>query len=41
MPLEHTTKERLMDANEFRSFIFSGRAKFTMVNTETKNHITY
>lgn len=37
----HNHDRHLIDANEFRSFLFQGRANFTMVNVDTGNHITY
>ena len=39
--LLHNHDKHLIDANEFRSFAFQGRAQFTMVNVETSNHITF
>ena len=39
--LLHDHERYLIDAKEFRSFLFQGRANFTMVNADTENYITY
>ena len=40
MALDHGTKH-LINANEFRTFMFLGKAQFTLENIETGNYITY